>query len=184
MPSLWAIIEAVNSLFVSLIFKKIKEEIDKNVCNYECAHSYSFIKLNIDDVASILEFLVSLNDEERKYFSPFKFSYHSIYRVLSSGGFSVYGVKRGSDLEGIFFLRYFFIGEAYLGLVVASKARGNGLGNQIIASLKKACQSAGLILCSSVSVENTPSWKAHIHNGFRVVKRLDNGYSILQAPKD
>jgi RimJ/RimL family protein N-acetyltransferase len=181
LPLIWSIFEIVNNALVRAVLQKKRYAIDACVLSQPSSQGIVYRSCKPSDATRISLFFQELGPDDRKYFSPFEFNLERIKAILRSSGFLFFSAERGNRIVGVFFLRFFFDGRAFLGFVVHKDARGLGIGKSMVSALKKGCLESGIRLFSSVSMQNIPSWKIHESCGFKIKKRINGEYMLLCA---
>jgi RimJ/RimL family protein N-acetyltransferase len=180
-PIVWFAIETINNYLVTIFLGKAKKSIELFVVSLSPPSGIRFKPSKPNDAKRLSLFLQGLGSDDRQYFSPFSFTASRVEAMLRGGGFLFFSAERDGQIVGVFFLRLFFSGRAFLGFVVHRNARGLGIGKSMVFALRKGCLESGVRLFSSVSKHNIPSWKIHESCGFRVRKRINEEYMLLFA---
>lgn len=183
LPLVWSIIEDVNSLLLKTFRRNEILRVNEAICRYPCPNGIVLIKLQESDIDRTSLFFQGLSAADTAYFKPFPFSRNSLLRVVTRGNYLIYGVMKNSALIGVFFLRLFANGKAFLGFAVSEEARGVGIGKLILSTLGMASETSCFRLYSSVSTQNIPSMKAHIAAGYKVTRVMKNGFAQLTWPR-
>lgn len=182
LPYLWKVIEIINSISISLLYKKELVRIMNNICSYQISDKI-FIKLaKTDNVIRINELLSQADANDVKYFRPFEFSEKKILCLVKNNANQFYFLSDRTNLIGIFFLRFFGNKQAYLGFYIVKEKRGHGIGTQILKILIQSFQNSNILLSATVSKNNVASLKSHLKAGFIIKKELANDFVLLQLP--
>ena len=179
LPFLWQIIEYFNSFLCNLFYKN-KMQLIRARLTESIFGQFKIEYADLNKIDIFTSYLLAISEEDKKYFRPFIYQDKAIKTFLKNSSILVFTLCYKNDIAGVFFLRFFFIGQAYLGFYTDKKFRGMGLGSKMIKSLVIACKEQSFPLYSTVSTENTASWKAHISNGFKVKKQMKNNYILLK----
>ena len=90
---------------------------------------------------------------------------------------------RSSDrLVGYFFLRCFFIGKAFHGLITDREFVNQGLGTSMWKISMEICRQLGIRMYATISIFNLPSLKSASNaTKVRVVERLENDFILIEC---
>ncbi|GAB1431764.1 hypothetical protein MASR2M29_03890 [Spirochaetota bacterium] len=180
LPFLWQIIECFNYILCNLFYKN-KMQLIRARLTESIFGQFKIEYADLNKIDIFTSYLLAISEEDRKYFRPFIYQNKAIKIFLKNSSILVFALYYKNDIAGVFFLRFFFNGQAYLGFYTDKEFRGMGLGSKMIKSLAIACKEQSFPLYSTVSTENTASWKAHISNGFKVKKQMKNNYMLLKS---
>lgn len=182
-PLIWSAVEKVNAFAVKIVWGKLIRELDLFIENHTAPEGFNYHLIDNSNCDACIDFLLSLDDGERRFFRPFKYSKDNIARVINSCGFRCYAMLRSDSVVGFFFLRLLVDKRAYLGFVVHRNYRGMGLGNSMIATLAEACEQFSIELFSTVSDYNTASVKSHLRNGFTRIREMRDNYFLYRLQR-
>lgn len=180
-PWLWRLIEFINALILKICYARKMDRAGGAAEHQQLPEGILLKRLRIEDTSRCHGFLSSLEAEDTIFFAPFDFNQRTIHRILCGGSYLLFGAETDSRFIGLCFLRLFAGGRAYLGFVVGKESRGRGLGKAMVSALVLAARESSFDLYSSVSRANVPSWKAHMSNGFILVREMENDYALLRA---
>ena len=181
-PRVWNLVEAANGGLFRLRFRRMKtlsasvlEKVDVAGCR--------FALLEKEDLGA-LEALLSRQDEENlTWFHPHAFDQKTLARLYRNHAFLMMKVTAPDGLMvGYFFLRCFFIGRAFAGLLVDKPWQNRGIGTAIWASCAEICSLAGLRMQATISTENKPSM-ASCRKGTecRELQALEDHYLAIEC---
>lgn len=182
-PRLWTIVEKVNGSLMRLRYPKlpsIAKEITKET------NDLAWRVVTPGDAPALSSFLNSIPPERLRYFDPHPFDPQTLRRMASNSSFVMLKVMDRDRIVGYHFLRCFFIGKAFHGLIVDQEYAGKGIGTAMWAIGAEICNAAGLKMFATVSEKNTPSLNScrkGCHT--RIVEHLPDGYMLLSCePND
>lgn len=186
-PWIWRGVEGVNGMLFRLRysgFSRVAIEVLKEYA----PEGFSFSLATPDDASSLSRFLMEQPEDSFCYFRPHNFDEKTIHRLIKGSSFLVMKVtgEGGGDIRGYFFLRCFFTGRAFAGLIVDSESRNKGLGSVIWSACVAICQRTGLRMFATIDEKNLPSLKS-CDNGTEIVarKKIYDDYLLLECkPKN
>ena len=153
-PSLWRLIESMNSSLISLRMHNRFADIIIEIESFEAPTGCRFRKVKNKDIDQCFHFLATFDEVDLLYFHPFPFSIATLQKVISEHNYLLFAAERNDRIVGLFFYRLFFTGRAFLGFSVAKTERGHGLGTAMIRALAKGAKKGNLDLYSTVSRQN------------------------------
>jgi RimJ/RimL family protein N-acetyltransferase len=184
LPVLWKFIDCLNAFMVNRFFGQRLLDFVTSIESFSEINHIRFRSANQGDEAYVLSFLHSLDEDDIRYFQPFEFTLERISQVIQGRGFRLFIAEDANGMSGLFFVRLFFDGRAFLGFIVAKWARGQGLGTAMVRSLAKAVHVSGLRLYSTVSTKNLASIYAHKKAArFTEIEKLPGDYVVLLLRK-
>lgn len=182
-PWLWQCIEAVNGKLTHLRYPRVKETAAGILRDYG-TDSYSFSLVEDADIEKLSTFFVEQTDDSLEHFKPHAFDIKTLRRLHRNGGYLMMKITQGDSNEvvGYFFLRYFFNGKAFHGLIVSPKHRGRGLGSMMWKAGTLICRQSKLEMFATVSTHNTPSIES-ARKGCRVeiMQKLPDDYLLIKC---
>ncbi|MDE7144816.1 MAG: hypothetical protein K2O30_01525 [Duncaniella sp.] len=183
-PSLWRTVERANSILMRLRYPRLPE-IAKGAAASRSSGGIKWSIVTPDDADNLSSFLESIHPDRLRYFNPHPFDIHTLRSMASGGSFVMLKVTRDNRIIGYHFLRCFFIGKAFHGLIVDSSCASCGIGTDMWSLGAEICRNAGLSMFATISSSNYPSL-ASCRKGCdtRVVETLPDGYLVLAcSPK-
>lgn len=186
-PALWALTEKVNSTLFSFIYKTLDQTTSDILNNYS-KEGFIFSKLQEADINDLMDFRKRQDNSYLIYFDPHPFNRETIEKMLLFKSYSLMKINEKSSgrLVGYFFLRCFFIGKAFHGLITDNKFVNRGLGTSMWEISMRICDRMGLRMFATISKHNTPSLtSAKKATMVRIVENLDNDYYLIECgPKE
>lgn len=183
-PLIWRAVERVNGLLFALRFGPM-DDVVREVLGTCCTQDgYRFSSVESDDIPSLSAFLGSLPPQRLEHFNPHAFDVKTLRRLHRNPAFVMMKITHVSDcrLAGYFFLRCFFVGKAFHGLVVAESCAGRGLGTRMWALSSRICARKGLRMFATVSQDNAASLlSARRGTQVRVAEQLADGYLLIEC---
>lgn len=175
--------EKVNSTLFSLLYKKLDLTTSDILDNY-FKEGFVFSRLNEADINDLVDFRQRQDDSYLIYFDPHPFNRETIERMLRLKSYSLMKINEKSSgiLVGYFFLRCFFIGKAFHGLITDKKYVNRGLGASMWEISMRISNRMGLRMFATVSKHNTPSLKS-ASNATKIIiqEKLDNDFLLIEC---
>ena len=182
-PVIWEFVESVNGVLFRLFYGNVSARaaavLEGNSvagCGFDLVHE--------NDLPGLENFLQSQTPETLKWFNPHGFDTRTLRRLFKNPAFIMMKVYQedGGSTAGYFFLRCFFIGQAFAGLIVDPKWQNRGIGSRIWKLQSEICTECRLRMRATVSSENKSSI-ASCRNGTTVsgMQQLDNGYLAMEC---
>ncbi len=184
-PGLWNRMEDVNGLLFRIRYRRLPEKAAEILKRQEVS-GYRFSLLEETDLPELEVFLNAQPDNNLKWFHPHPFDAKTLRRLWRNPAFLMMKVTvPDGRMAGYFFLRGFFIGRAFTGLIVDQAHQNQGIGTVIWVSCADICHAAGLKMQATIAPENQPSVKScHRATEVRQIADLDDGYMAVQcSPK-
>lgn len=156
-PFLWRSVEDVNSMLVKMRYRDLHSIVDKMIESEHHA-GFKWSRIEPDDATSLSDFLTAIPPERLQYFRPHPFDIATLSRMARGCSFLMFKVTDTNDqIAGYHFLRLFFIGKAFHGLIVSEDASGKGIGTRMWALGASICKTLGMKMEATVSETNLPS---------------------------
>lgn len=181
-PRLWAMVESVNGVLFRLRYDRVERVAGEVLKDYSVA-GCSFSVVEEQDLPLLERFLAGFDEESLKWFHPHAFDGAALKRLFRNASFLMMKVKGPEgEIAGYFFLRCFFIGRAFTGLIVAPEWLGRDIGSNIWAAAADICERLRLRMLATISEENVASM-ASCRKGTSVteLERLGNGYILVEC---
>jgi len=180
-PSLWRLVERVNGFLMRLRYPDLPEKAKLAAASVSY-HGLHWSIVTPDDAEEMSSFLNSIPADRLKHFNPHPFDSDTLRRIASNRSFVMFKVYNQKGIVGYHFLRCFFIGKAFHGLIVDSSYCGKGIGTAMWALGAEICHLAGLRMFATISEANLPSL-ASCRRGCSatIVKRINGGYLLISC---
>ena len=175
--------EKVNSTLFSLLYNKLDTITSEVLKNYS-KEGFIFSKLEETDINDLIDFRKRQEDGYLIYFDPHPFNKETIERLLKHRSYSLMKIQEKSSgkIVGYFFLRCFFIGKAFHGLITDNKYVNQGLGTSMWDISMKICDRIGLRMFATVSKHNIPSLKSASNaTQIQIKEQLDNDFLLIEC---
>lgn len=182
-PSLWHTVEWINGLLFRLFHPSMRKTAATVLRDHEDP-CYRFALLERDDVEALAGLLNSQPDEALAYFQPHAFDPKTLRRLQRNPAFVMMKVfdRHDGTMVGYFFLRCFFIGRAFHGLLVDAKASGHGIGTAQWMLASKICAKERLRMFATISSSNMASCRScERATDVSIVERMANGYLLVEC---
>ena len=140
--------------------------------------------LDAGDATVLIDFFAAMSEEQLEFFRPHDFNARVVAGVLRSRAFMTYGLFVDGTLDAYGLLRLAPTGSAFIGLLVAPRLQGRGLGRFLVHYLHWQASLAGFRTRATISRHNVASVRAHKAVAeYRVVAALPNDYSMIEFPQ-
>ena len=181
-PFAWQWVEGANGLLFRLRYRKIDRIADMVLDKVNVA-GCRFSLLKAEDLADLENLLSRQPEENLTWFHPHAFDAATLTRLFRNPAFLMMKVKAPDGLlVGYFFLRGFFIGRAFAGLLVDKTWQNRGIGTAIWAACADICARAGLRMQATISTENKPSVvSCRKGTDFRELQELEDHYMAVEC---
>ena len=181
-PGLWNKIESANGALFKIRWRNIEHITSETIKDY-APEGFVFSLIGQDDIPALSEFLETQPEDSFQYFRPHLFDTGTLGRLWRNKSFLMMKVTdTEGKMAGYFFLRCFFIGVAFAGLIVDKDLQNMGLGRRIWASCMRVCDLAHLRMFATVSAFNVPSLKSCRHGTvMKVFRRMKKDYLLIEC---
>ena len=180
---IWNVVEWVNGQIFCLLYPTLSNCINEVLGDCHCER-LTFSTVTHEDIASLEKFRQNQTTQYLLYFDPHPFDEHTLNRLLKNKSFAMMKATSNVDgrIVGYFFLRCFFIGKAFHGLIVDERCTNQGLGTVMWALSAKICNKLGLRMYATVSEHNPASLtSARNATDVTVVDKLANDYLLIRC---
>ena len=181
-PGAWEVVEKVNGALFKVFFGNISKKADA-ILDGESVAGCSFATVKIDDLQSLGQFLESQPKEYLEWFNPHDFAPKTLERLFKNPAFLMMKVCSGTgEMVGYFFLRCFFVGRSFAGLLVDHDWQNKGIGSRIWHLQSLICKRCNLKMRATISTDNKPSI-ASCRKGTAMteLQKLENGYIAVEC---
>lgn len=182
-PFLWQAAEGVNSFLGGIRYKGLKKESERVLSNFRM-EGFSFSAVNVDDIKPIILMRNSQRPPYIKNFNPHDFIEAKFHSMLANNAYSLMKVTReGTDeIVGYFFIRSFFVGKAFHGLLTDEKFTNQSIGTSMWKISMEICRNQGLRMFATMSENNRASFRsAQKATDIEIVRNLDNNYLLIEC---
>ena len=182
-PKVWSLVECINGGIFRLLYGKVEKVVETMLKGYSVA-GCGFSAVTEQDLPGLGRFLARQDGDNLKWFNPHGFDEATLKRLFRNPSFLMMKVTEGESdsIVGYFFLRCFFIGRAFAGLVVDRNWQNRGIGSKIWEAEAAICNRLRLRMRATISLDNKPSI-ASCRNGTDVkeLERLEDGYMAVEC---
>lgn len=182
-PALWSIVESVNGGLCRLRFIRRSEAADAAIASLPPIEGYAWSRVEPNDAEALSRFFTRQKEERLTYFRPHRFDPATLRRMARSGGFVMLKVTAATsgEIVGYHFLRLFFNGTIFHGLIVGEGHEGHGLGTQMWRLGAAIAESLGSDMEATISEANAASLTS-CRNAVEVVETtpIADGYLHLR----
>ena len=182
-PGIWRVVEKVNGVLFRCRYGRIDTLVQTQLDGV-AALDYRFALLEEADVPELERFLCGQDPDYVTWFHPHSFDRATLETLWKNPSFVMMKVTdpSGGELIGYFFLRCFFIGRAFAGLIVDKTWQGRGIGASIWNVCALICSKAGLKMQATISSENKASLASCRKGaGVKEVRDLGNDYVVVEC---
>lgn len=180
-PRLWRLVERLNGRLFALRYPTLTAAAAA-VLAERPADEFVFSVVTSADAAALSAFLTGQPAERLACFAPHGFDTATLNDLLCNRAFVLMQICRRTEGEivGYFFLRGFFVGKAFHGLLVDRRYGGRGLGTAMWALSMEICRRQQLRMFATVSAHNAASLaSARRATAVTVVERLADDYLLI-----
>lgn len=182
--SVWRMVERLNGPLTAFRYPSIREKA-KKVLEEVSFHDLDFSFIDEGDLESLQEFRMRQNEEYLIYFDPHSFDLNTLENLFKNKAYIMMKVteKNNPDLIiGYFFLRCFFIGKVFHGLIVDENFTNRGIGTEMWRISNEICQSLGLRMYATVSMHNQASLtSARNATDITITENLANDFYLIEC---
>lgn len=180
---LWKTAESLNGGLFRLLYPSFALKAEP-ILQGASSESLIFSMMEPADIPAVVSMLRSQPEGHLALFAPHDFDEATFRRLLRNSGYLLMTVRsreKESPL-GYFFLRAFFTGKAFMGLMVGSEFNGRGIGSEMWKTGAEICRAMGLRMYATVSSHNTASLSsARKGTDVTVKDELTNDYLLIQC---
>ena len=183
-PWVWNRIEDLNGLLFRLRYRNIGRIAGEVLDKVDVA-SCRFSLLNGEDLGALEALLDRQGEENLTWFRPHAFGAKTLQKLFRNPSFLMMQVTApDGSMVGYFFLRCFFIGRAFAGLLVDKPWQNQGIGTAIWAACADICHQTGMTMMATISTENKPSiMSCRKGTDFREIQELEDHYLAVECKR-
>lgn len=183
-PALWRVVEWGNSQLMALRYSRLRDQAVVACRTIACPSQTEWSLVTPDDAPSLSAFLTSMPERLTAWFAPHPFDPSTLRRMACGNSFVMLKVTHGGRIVGYHFLRCFFTGKAFHGLIVADDMAGRGIGTHMWALAADICQRLGLDMQATIHPDNIASLTSCRHGcDATIISTLSNGYLQVKCRK-
>ncbi len=183
-PALWRVVEWGNSQLMALRYSRLRDQAVVACRTIACPSQTEWSLVTPDDAPSLSAFLTSMPERLTAWFAPHPFDPATLRRMACGNSFVMFKVTHGGRIVGYHFLRCFFTGKAFHGLIVADDMAGRGIGTHMWALAADICQRLGLAMQATIHPDNIASLTSCRHGcDATIISTLSNGYLQVKCRK-
>ena len=181
-PRAWNLVESANGGLFRLRYRRI-EPLAAEILALVDVAGCRFSLLEDKDLPALESFLAGQDDESLTWFRPHAFDRKTLERLFRNPSFVMMKVTApDGSMAGYFFLRGFFIGRAFAGLLVDVPWRNRGIGTAIWTVCADICAQCGLRMQATLSTDNKPSIvSCKKGTDFRELQALEDHYLAVEC---
>lgn len=181
LPGVWKLAEMVNGALFRLLHERRFNVAVRQVLDDSPVSEYTYRLLQPDDLKTLETLLLNQTPERVEYFKPHAFNYKSLLNVYNNPAFFMFGVFKGEDLAGYFFLRCFWSKKCFVGRIIHPDYEGKGIGKEMNRIMYNTGWMTGFRVLSTISRNNKLVIRSHSGNPYMVVlKELKDNYMMVE----
>ena len=181
-PKAWALVEEVNGFLFRLRYGRL-EKTASEVLRDGSVAGCGFSVIRVEDLPRLEAFLARQDQDNLRWFHPHPFDGASLKKIMRNPSYLLMKASDPDDnLVGYFFLRGFFIGRAFAGLIVDRDWQNRDIGTWMWQAMAAICSRRGLRMQATISTDNKPSMASCL-KGTSVIeqKPLEDGYLAVEC---
>jgi len=169
---------------MALRYSRLRDQAVVACRTIACPSQTEWSLVTPDDAPSLSAFLTSMPERLTAWFAPHPFDPATLRRMACGNSFVMFKVTHGGRIVGYHFLRCFFTGKAFHGLIVADDMAGRGIGTHMWALAADICQRLGLDMQATIHPDNIASLTSCRHGcDATIISTLSNGYLQVKCRK-
>ncbi len=179
---IWRLVEIINSIIIGILYSKKINQLDKE--QIKINDQFLSKMLSDNDILKLYEFFKEQPSEYFDFFKPHNFDKKTLLRISKENNYLAYCIYDNDKIVGYCFLRLFFTGKAFTGLITHKDYQGKGLGKIMLKILFDSADILGFKVYSTISKDNIASLRSHAAvRSYVVEKELPNDYLMLKFDK-
>ena len=184
LKSVWGLVESINGPLTGKRYPNIRKK-SEEVLKHISFSPFVFSLITKEDLKHLVEFRQRQRQEYLTYFDPHSFDLKTLGKMLDNPAYVMMKVTQESAHEviiGYFFMRCFFIGKVFHGLIVDENFKNRGIGTEMWRVTNEICDSLGLRMYATVSFHNQASLNsAKKATDVRITKNLFNDFYLIEC---
>lgn len=182
--SVWGLVESINGPLTGKRYPNIRKK-SEEVLKHISFSPFVFSLITKEDLKHLIEFRQRQRQEYLTYFDPHSFDLKTLGNMLDNPAYVMMKVTQESDPEviiGYFFMRCFFIGKVFHGLIVDENFKNRGIGTEMWRVSNEICDSLRLRMYATVSLHNQASLNsAKKATDIRITENLANDFYLIEC---
>lgn len=181
-PRLWRAVERVNGRLFALRYPHFDAAVQAVLAESTCGE-FSFAPVAEEELGELSALLTRQPAERMTWFAPHGFDGTTLERLWRNRAFAMMKIADADrQIVGYFFLRCFFVGRAFHGLLADARYAHRGLGRAMWALSARICAASGLQMLATVSPANGASLaSARQATEVTVLEELADGYLLIEC---
>ena len=182
--TIWGLVERLNGPLTGLRYPNLRKK-SEEALKHVSFSPFVFSLITKNDLEQLVEFRHRQRQEYLAYFDPHSFDLITLGDMLANPAYVMMKVTQESDPEviiGYFFIRCFFIGKVFHGLIVDENFKNHGIGTEMWRVSNDICDSLGLKMYATVSMHNQASLNsAKKATDIIITENLANDYYLIEC---
>lgn len=183
-PWFWERVEQVNGWLFDMLYPDLSVRAGE-ILKGHGSRDFKYALVEETDIPALSRFLNGIPAEHLVYFNPHAFNEKTLRRLVENRAFLMMKVTRRDiqgPIVGYFFLRCFFVGKAFHGLLVDKDFCNQGLGTSMWALSMEICRAMNLRMFASVSIHNIASLHS-VSKATRItiMEELPGDYRLIEC---
>lgn len=182
----WHLVEMLNGWLFQLRYPDFSASA-RQVLDAHNGQDFDYSPVSEDEIGALSDFFSAIPREHLVYFNPHPFDRRTLTRMYGNKNFFLMkATRKGEDksIVGYFFLRGFFIGRAYQGLVVKQEFCNRGIGTAMWTLAMDICAKEHLRMFATIHTLNAASFHSvQRATDVTILECLSNDYLHLECKK-
>lgn len=182
-PYIWFFAEKINSWLGGVRYGQLKAQ-SQAVLKNKFLDGFSFSLVEPDDIYAIIEMYQRQNAVYIKNFNPHPFNMQTLRDMASNKAYCMMKVTEdvSDNLVGYFFIRSFFVGKAFHGLLTDERFANRGIGTAMWRISMEICHRMRLAMFATMEQDNIASYKSAIKGTeVNIVNQLENNFILIKC---